>query len=347
MTIYSSSLVINAHDKAILSEFWKKETNWTSDRFDWFYRDNGYGISQTTMLSLADGDGIVGCSSFFVRSFNVGGLSLLGAVNCDILVNQNHRTLGPALMLIKNLLQSYPGSNVKFLMAFPNRKSKPVFMRCGYKELGKSYRWSKVLRFEKKLEDKVGVKLVAKMVGFVIDSMVKLLSKEFLHKFKLPSDRCYLIPATVDEWQEKGEADVHADVSIYGRRAGDYLKWRYADSADALSYSILSIRKKGREIGYVVYSLGDGVVSLHDIPPLSLAEFESVLVAFFGHARSLKAESISIGFLGDEKYQNILKKLYFIKREPRSVMLHCDDKILLSQLMDEQKWYLMDGDVDI
>ena len=347
MSTYVANMVENDADKASLMQFWERETNWSQKRFEWFYGENGYGLAGTGTLSVKGDDAVIGCSSYFVRQFYVGDEQVVGGINCDILVDQKHRTLGPALMLIKNLINVYSQRGLGFLLAFPNHKSRPVFMRCGYKEIGKSYRWSKPLNFEAKLKGRFRSKVLVKILTLILNPAAKIISAEFVHKYFSLRNKCKLKSINLSDMLDKPDISKVAGINCYGGRLGGYVAWRYDDAADSISYKILSIRKRGDEIGYLVYSLNKGVALIHDIAPLSIKDFDSVLASFSSYARKLNAESISIGFFGAQQYKTIMKKHYFVQREGRSVMLYCEDERLSEILAQESGWYLMDGDVDL
>lgn len=346
---YISSLVENEHGSAELKNFWDEQAAWSDKRFFWFYSNNSYGKSETVILNQEGSKTVVGVCSYFVRKFFVGDEQVMGGVNCDALVDAEHRTLGPAIMLMKTLIEVYPKKNIDFLFGFPNNKSKPLLTRCGYKEIGEFCRWSKILNYEKKISKKMKNKLLVKVSSLVIDMIVRLLSGELTYKYFALSKKISLEKVSLSDWHNSSvnEGKCSTDMMICGGRGRGYVEWRYADAADSLDYSICAVKIKGHTIGYLVYSLDDGIAIIHDISPMSIGYFKSTLIEFSILAKKLNVDSISVGFLGGQQYLQVFKKLFFLQRESRSVMLYCNNEKLQKKLLSKQDWYLMDGDVDL
>jgi len=346
MSKYKTSLANNEVDMQELEKFWVEKATWSKERFSWFYKDNGYGNPSTSILYVDTENSVIGCASYFSRSFHIGTNDLIAGINCDALVDNAHRTLGPALLIIKALLKSFPAKE-SFLLGFPNKKSKPLFQRCGYKEIGKYYRWSKVLRFDKKLKKVIKSNILSKVASIVINFGLMLINGEFIFKISHKSGEYTLEKYRGNSLLGNKYSNSLDDIDNFGGRDDNYVLWRYSRHADKLNYDIYSIQKSGTEIGYLVSAIEGDTVVIHDISPLPVEDFKFVLMKFTSIARRLNVDTISIGFFGSKNRQIALRKLNFVRRESRSVIFYSENDALINKLLNEDRWYLMNGDVDL
>ena len=89
---------------------------------------------------------IVGSNGFSIRRFQLGsGIDGRAAVSGDLVVARAHRTLLPALCLVRAVL-GHMVSEFAFCYGFPNHKAEGVMVRAGFRVLGKTTRYARVLR---------------------------------------------------------------------------------------------------------------------------------------------------------------------------------------------------------
>jgi hypothetical protein len=88
-------------DKAVIVETLRCFLNPHSDnrRFEWLYRDNPFGEASVWLAYEGKPDHVVGVAGAFPRRLHMLGGQKLSWVLGDFCVSDEHRTLGPALML--------------------------------------------------------------------------------------------------------------------------------------------------------------------------------------------------------------------------------------------------------
>jgi hypothetical protein len=89
---------------------------------------------------------IVGSNGLSIRRFQLGvGLEGRAAVSGDLVVAHAHRSLLPALQLVRTV-REHTMSEFALCYGFPNDKAKGVMVRAGFRVLGTMTRYARVLR---------------------------------------------------------------------------------------------------------------------------------------------------------------------------------------------------------
>jgi hypothetical protein len=118
--------------------------------FQWLYR-NAPEPNSTVFLLRARAHRpvdakIVGSNGFSIRRFQLGaGVEGRAAVSGDLAVEHAHRSLLPALRLIR-AVREHTMNEFAFCYGFPNDRAKGVMVRAGFHALGTMTRYARVLR---------------------------------------------------------------------------------------------------------------------------------------------------------------------------------------------------------
>lgn len=89
---------------------------------------------------------IIGSNGFSIRRFQLGaGLEGRAAVSGDLVVAHAHRSLLPALHLVR-AIREHTMNEFALCYGFPNDKAKGVMVRAGFRVLGTMTRYARVLR---------------------------------------------------------------------------------------------------------------------------------------------------------------------------------------------------------
>ena len=122
-------------------------------KFQWLYRDAPEASDLVFVLeAIANGQSIiVGTNGLAPRRFRVAGRDARAAISCDLAVDRAHRSLLPALSLVRAVREE-GAARFDFVYGFPNGKAEGVLKRAGFRELGRARRWAKVLRHARYVE---------------------------------------------------------------------------------------------------------------------------------------------------------------------------------------------------
>ena len=89
-------------DKQALLSLWKNNLESSfEERYEWIYQKNPTGPPRCFLLCNEGNDAIVGAITLFPRNFSIQGRLVSAFVCGDLVVERGHRTLGPAIKLIK------------------------------------------------------------------------------------------------------------------------------------------------------------------------------------------------------------------------------------------------------
>jgi|GEM_PF-1427172 len=333
-------------DKEKLFQLWQEVLKKPEPkRLQALYKDNSYGITSTWLIFHNEGEKPAGSLSVFPRRFNINGESVLVGINCDIIIQKQHRTLGPAIMMLNALVKGAPGLGYQVLLAMPNQMSQPVFKRAGYEKAGSASRWSKVLKCEEKIQSVIRNRHIARLISPLIDIVLYRVS--FIQWTNVHYRKILKESKTVAA--KVGNASITEDMPDNGgaSSSADYLKWRYAGVGTSNSEVFLLRSGDSKLIGYIIFSVQDDVVVVEQISS-SGAHSEEVLLSRFIHEMYVrKARSIQINYFGSQRYEHLLKKFGFMKREPRDVFINIIDEKLRGNIPVFGDISLFDGDLDL
>ncbi|MGH9885288.1 MAG: hypothetical protein ACREBE_07155, partial [bacterium] len=148
--------------------------------FQWLYREAPDPASRVFLLAAAAepadpgarSDDIVGTSGFSIRRFQLGGTEVRAAVCGDLVVAREHRSLLPALRLVRAVREHAVGEYA-FCYGFPNEKAQGVMVRAGFQVLGKTTRYARVLRHAGYLREVAARVRARPELAPVVDSAVR------------------------------------------------------------------------------------------------------------------------------------------------------------------------------
>lgn len=141
-------------DKEAVLSLWRgnlgNEAN-LSDKYDWFYRHNPEGHPLLVLLRHAPTGELVGVGAAGPRRLVIDEKVIFAGLFVDFAVSAHHRSLGPALILQKELI-TLAKRRFDFLYGFPNPKALPVFRRAGFEVIGHIERHAAILRHTEYLQ---------------------------------------------------------------------------------------------------------------------------------------------------------------------------------------------------
>lgn len=145
-------------DRTTILDFWNQNNEKKiNKKFDWFYLSNPDGLATTYFIKHSDTPGIVGMASIFPRKFVFKQDVYTAGIQGDFLIHPDHRSFGPALMLIKAIVNSLEDSEYDFLYGFPNRKAELIFRRAGYHQLGSIKKYTRLFDIHRLLSSKAQI----------------------------------------------------------------------------------------------------------------------------------------------------------------------------------------------
>src|ERR1700739_1060549 len=114
------ALDLKRHKDVVLGIWRKSIPPIPEAKYSWMYEGNPYGPAVGWLLVDAAGEA-VGMTALFPRKVRIEGRDQMAAVAGDFVVNREHRTLGPALMLQKAVVEDLKKHDFDLVYGFPNR----------------------------------------------------------------------------------------------------------------------------------------------------------------------------------------------------------------------------------
>jgi len=276
---------------------------------------------------------------FFKKKFKAG-------VFGNLVIDEKHRSLQPALILVKgNTNKSIEKSS--FLYVFPNKKAIGLFKLAGFKSVGKLTRYSYLNSYSYYMSEHIP--FVGSVIGTVIDRF----------RYALISVQCSInnrkyttiIENSFPEFYEDFFKKSFLSQFICSYRDAEYMKWRYIDNPEH-DYQIMNCyeecNNETKLISSCVFTVVENILSISDMVFIDKKGFKIITLSLKKWALKRHLRSISIRYMGSDIFKNMLISNGFHERESDwDFVTKSADAKILSTLIDPNNWYILDGDEDI
>jgi len=299
------------------------------------------------MAKESQSEAYVGSGALFPRRLFVNKKPVIAEIAGDFAVEKEHRVYGPALKLQKTIQSTLSEDSFKFIYGVPNKLSETLFLKIGYKEIGKFNKFVKVLKNEYKEKKYLSDFLRVKIFGYILDYIIKLFSKE--NWYKGMADFSIETPEHFDQRFDKLWAIALKQFNMIGERTSKFLDWRYKQSPAQKYETFCIVDKKMNIAGYIIYYDKDNMSNIVDMLFIESDKIlGTLLVKFILFLRKKGIGSISIYYLGNNSLERKLKEFNFFlrKEEDVKVLIYSRNNSMESELLDKNKWYFLAGDND-
>lgn len=346
-TVYQADL---EKDKNSILKFWRENHQRSlEEKYQWIYEENPAGKAKVWMLKHDKSEECVGMTALFSRNFSVKGKGLVAGIAGDFLVNKHHRTMGPAIMLQRNVIVAVDNGHVDFVYGFPNKKAEPIMKRVGYRRIGTLRRFVKIIKSAHQLRKRGFNELWVKILSPLLDIVLILTSIETWYRW-----RSGFVCEEVNDLDGRFDrmwVNAKSQFTIAGDRTADYLKWKFLDDPDDLNrvYAIFNSDKSCVK-GYIVYCFHDNGVEIRDfVFPEDKKATLVLMGSFLRNVRSFAQDSVVVNCLDNSHMIKAMKRFGFMKgKSGRSVYLYCTEDVWndLPLLRSPDNWMLMKSDED-
>lgn len=289
-------------------------------KYDWCYGATPQGKGRLYLLQSSEGGDVIGVQGIVPRRWWVGGKTTPTGICADLVVDQRHRSIGPALALVRQVVErEQRGDDARLLYGFPNLKSEALYRRAGYTKKGIITRYARPLRLQVWLSRKGLPAPLAVVLGKIADLAFEgwlLLNKRRM------SRRWRCVPATqFDERFDAFWSRVSARVGPMVIRDRAYLEWRFGNNFAGKTQIMLLLTHDGRMDGYIVYVVNpDNQLTVLDF----LADdHDAALSALFNlFLRRMYQEGytgVMLEYSGPAAVENRLRQCGFSPRETNSI----------------------------
>ena len=355
---YSVAKVAPAEVRDEVTRLWGANLVTAGDvdrKFDWAYREAPEPTPTVFMLA-ADGDGErrwVGTAGVAIRRVRAGGRELRAGLLADLAVDRDHRSLLPALSLVR-AVKEWVGGEMDLAYGFPNNLAEGVFKRVGYKPLGMMGRWVRVLRHAgyasrvkeaelprvprpvKRVVDRAAdVGAIAAVAGGAVD-LVQLAriapsAVQAARRIKLAWAEA------ADERIDRVWEAAREEHEVVGVRSARFLSWRFP-AAPERAIAIAGARGDGAPLAYAVIDHVDRVAYVRDL--FGTREAVTWLLDLLVPALYPRgATAVSMRYLGAPWLVEALEARGWVQRQAAR-------QVISTGMFAAEQWYLTDADED-
>lgn len=271
-------------------------------------------------LAHGDDDPPVGVQCLGPRRFAYGEKSLTAGITADYVVDTRHRSLGPALTLLKATM-STGHQAFSFLYGFPNPKSGVVFRRVGMRSPGAITRFVRPLRSRSFLARRLGPRgqwllPIAARLGDALLAIGNTFKNLRIGRRWRWSDQSDFDGFFDDCWRmgRRGQW-------LTAERSRETLSWRFPKGIDR-NISIAIDRGSGTREGYVVWRQDAETIEILDVfchqPEQQLA---GLLAGFADRARRLGAQSVGLEFSAPGTLAEAVRRSGFRPRDQHPLFM--------------------------
>lgn len=302
------------------------------------YVNNPAGSGVCVQLRTTESDELLGVQCLLARDYFVGERHLRVAAMADYVVSDRHRTLGPALKLMKRTIEE-GRHQFDLVVGFPNEKSLAVSTRAGLREAGRLMRYGKLLHSRYLLQRKLP-SLAAKLLSAPVD--LAIAAWDFARPLRWSSGLTWQVTTTSDPaldaiWQAR------PDDLMLAQRSAAALNWRFAAGPQAVQVWVARDRRH-RPVGYVLWGVEDGTVAVRDFFCVEPQQHLSALLASFcWHIRRSNATSVSIEFLGAQWIHAAIVDAGFIVKADSLPVVAAES---VGRTPPPERWYMTSFDRD-
>ena len=283
-----------------------------------YYLDNPAGIGMCLLLHELAGNKAVGAQGLIPRTFYAGQRRFSAATLADFVVAPGHRSLGPALKLMRSCI-ALSQDRFDFVYGTPNEKSRAILNRAGIHPLGALTRYTKLLRSESYLSERVPRWMVSP-VATVADAAIA--STDFVRDVLFGSHFRWSEPTTFSAEFEKVWQGRQADI-VSSERSPTTLRWRYSTAKPESPWHFsLAADRTDTPIGYVIWRQVNEIAMIDDFFCSNMEEsVRALLQSFVVHARRFRVHKVSLEFLGPPSISAALVACGFAPRNQSHVVV--------------------------
>jgi hypothetical protein len=352
-----------AEVEADLCRLWSENLRLTTrpeEKFRWLYRD-APDVADVVFVLEAVLDGqtrVVGTSGMAIRRFRVAGRDVRAAISCDLAVDRAHRSLLPALCLVRAIREAAT-ARFDLIYGFPNSKAEGVFKRAGFRELGRATRWAKVLRrayYVQGAGSRTDAPAVARAAAWlpwlgklgatILDAFRAALAPGTARLVGLYQLRT--LPAPDGRWDALWQA-ARSEYDVVGTRTSEFLRWRFPPSPRT---RFVTLQRRGedrlRAYAIIEFDATSGAAHVRDLFG-HREDLRTLIDALVRYAYREGAASVSVRFLGAPEVERLLKR--------RGFVLRGGDRCIVAEVgpafadrdaiaTDACRWHLFDVDED-
>jgi hypothetical protein len=314
-------------------------------RFDWLYLENPDGPAWSWFV--CDGSGrAVGLASLFPRSMWLGNKQELCGQVGDFAIAASHRSLGPALLLQRATFCPVQRGELAFCYDCPPHKAgMSTFLRLGMRPSCSIDRYALPLRVDRRVRNRMGA---ASAIPAAAGNFLLRLGRRWHSKPGSNSLEIVEHVGILGEEFSQLDTVVQRGKAIRARRYAAVLNWRYRH--DPLEqYQVLTARRKGELIAYVVLRITSEMVTIVDLFGAALPESAPSLIAQVVERYERSHQTVEIYLArGSELTAYFLASGFRLRSEAANVVVYAEPQsVAWTFLQSEPVWAFNQAEIRV
>jgi hypothetical protein len=318
-------------------------------RHDWLYLHNPGGKAWVWLAEDSASGEAVGTSSGYPKRVRVDGKVLDVLDLSDFTVDPTHRTLGPALKLLRATLEPMKGQ-FAFSYDHPSANMLAVYKRMGGRDVSQRQRWVRLLKVSPQIEKRV--KGMGSLLGGVAGKLgdLALGAKDSLSRPRSRFKIALLDGAPGPEFDRLDEETAHQARARVVRSAA-HVAWRFLQHTD-VKHEILCARDGQRLVGYLVFRpREEQVLAIVDVVTRDEPEIcEALIGGLISLGRQREASALWATVLDGGPAQDLFPRNGFTARStgPGLVVYAPEAPAGARETISQARsWWMLEGDEDV
>jgi hypothetical protein len=293
---------VNTHDPAL--------------HLDWAYKNNPAGQGPIFLLVHAPSQETVGSAGLILRRMKIGDSVRLVGRAAGFAVDKAHRSLGPAILLQKAVLDNMGQSNISLAYTLAPSKASPVFKRLDFSNLGIIKCRRKIISASSFVDNRFQFlpRVARKSLSSLIELCIQMVSKETWNQMNTAK---MIRVQSLDNRFDDLWSRAASNYSFTTERSSTFLQWRFSNNPKQRDFVCDALcTDKGTLRGYAIYYLDkDRFAHVIDL----FAEDQGVttiklLQALAHRWRADGVASVLISAFGSERFFDILDNVRLSKQ---------------------------------
>lgn len=313
-------------------------------KFDWLYHENPHGEARAWIATDTSHHAVVGVAAAFPRRMYIDGHEEGGWVLGDFCINEQYRSLGPALQLQRACFEAVDTGLLPFCFDFPSARMVAVYKRLHIDAREDMLRLAKPLRVDRKLMEIVHNHALACSLSAVGNLMLTLRDSSptptSAAAISLHHDKC-------GEEFSKLDREMSSRRWVAIQRSADYLNWRYL-AHPLYTCEILTARHHGALVAYAIFEQTAEDATLVDLfgienPTVIRSLVETMVVIL----RKRGVITLSASILASHPWVTLLQQMGFKTRETCPIIVYGSPYFHAKyNAAKGLSWFFMSGDRD-
>ena len=249
--------------------FWKENLPDTAPgRLQWMKEGNPAGPAIWFLALDESKDELAGTTSVMPKTLLMNGRRIRSGIMGDLMVDKKHRVFGPAVLLLKTVVNNLSNHGIEFLYTIPNRASAKVAERNKFKSMMVYESFVRPINLVSYLEKYMNLSLKGAHALAAVEKFIRSYINNLLGEIKGVFKEETNIDDTFDQLYEAFMKKTPR--ILLGERGSGYLRWRYLENLQ-YDFKVLTYRSSpGNPLsGYLVYSANGRKIEIFDLISLS------------------------------------------------------------------------------